>query len=832
MTIRQRREESWQIMMLHRKTYHWLFIAFGLMHLTACAGGGNNVGGNAGGILAENEQRRVPLSLKPEPPYRPDPAFLTDTEYRGNWGLDAIRAAAAYSRGHTGAGVTIAILDRSIYSDHIEFSGQLVTGYDGGVDWDGHVNSICVTSTDCEIVVEGKPNTLYDHGTHVAAIAAGKRNLDGAYSEKFAGTHGVAYDAKIKPVQVLGVSTPQAVPAIEAQAMDNTITVLNNSWGYTRTLSRNYNGSTVYYTSIYDNTRISSAIKNAFIAVANSDKIIVFAAGNTGHNSLTGRIELHESIANAESDDPLIEPIAEVSWNSIRGGRPTNLAGGATRLPLIASALRGRWIAVVATDQKNRITSFSNGCGDMMHYCLAAPGDRIWSASISTTSRDSRLYYTLKRGTSMAAPHVSGAIAVLKSAYPMMSKTALVSLLLDTATDMGEPGTDPVYGRGLLNLNAATLPVGEESAISFGHKILSAGVTIGNSQVILPSHFGGAMQNLELGFTDDYHRAFIGTPSRIVRKNISYDAFDYIATWQTHELEVTKLSETIKMSYANVGTDDAVMNIEHQHGKIGLSFSYDADYSNPDFRLAGKESETHFQKIRSASKDLMQIVASHKLSDKLYLQNSALSGAYDTGNQFSEMMSHLHYQSEALSVTAGFGSLREYSQFLGATGKGAYALDDATRSQVTHLTIAQKLPKSMKISANYTGFNSKVDMRYHKFADISGLKANEYRLTFKKSRLLSKSDSISLDIALPFAITEGNLQQRTVLGYTEAGTYNNVVQNYALAPDARAQKTRLVWQNQQGKNKQIFLAAMLEDNAGNVKNARQSNLLGGIKIKF
>ena len=42
----------------------------------------------------------------------------------------------------------------------------------------------------------------------------------------------------------------------------------------------------------------------------------------------------------------------------------------------------------------------------------------------------------------MAAPHVSGAIAVLKSAYPMMSKTALVSLLLDTATDMGAPGTD------------------------------------------------------------------------------------------------------------------------------------------------------------------------------------------------------------------------------------------------------------------------------------------------------------------------------------------------------------------------------------------------------
>ena len=209
-----------------------------------------------------------------------------------------------------------------------------------------------------------------------------------------------------------------------------------------------------------------------------------------------------------------------------------------------------------------------------------------------------------------------------------------------------------------------------------------------------------------------------------------------------------------------------------------------------------------------------------------------MSGEYDTGNQFSEIMSHLHYQSESLSVTAGFGALREYGQFLGATGKGAYSLDDATRSQVTHLTIEQKLLKSMKISAGYTGFNSKVDMRYHKFADISGLKANEYRLTFKKSRLLGRNNSLTLDVALPFAVTEGNLQQRTVLGYTEAGTYNNVVQNYALAPDARTQKTRLVWQNQQGKNKQIFFALARDENPGNVKNTRQSNLLGGIQIKF
>ena len=83
-------------------------------------------------------------------------------------------------------------------------------------------------------------------------------------------------------------------------------------------LSRDYNGTKVYYTSIYDNARIASAVKNAFIAVANSDKIVVFAAGNNGHNSETGRVELHTSEDNALSDDPSIEPVATVSWNSMR----------------------------------------------------------------------------------------------------------------------------------------------------------------------------------------------------------------------------------------------------------------------------------------------------------------------------------------------------------------------------------------------------------------------------------------------------------------------------------------------------------------------------------
>ena len=60
----------------------------------------------------------------------------------------------------------------------------------------------------------------------------------------------------------------------------------------------------------------------------------------------------------------------------------------------------------------------------------------------------------------MAAPHVTGALAILKQQFPNLTPTQLVSLLITTATDLGTTGVDEVYGVGLLNLNAATTPSG------------------------------------------------------------------------------------------------------------------------------------------------------------------------------------------------------------------------------------------------------------------------------------------------------------------------------------------------------------------------------------
>src|SRR4029077_615922 len=75
-------------------------------------------------------------------------------------------------------------------------------------------------------------------------------------------------------------------------------------------------------------------------------------------------------------------------------------------------------------------------------------------------------------GTSFAAPHVAGALALMLQAFPNITPQTALQILLDTATDYisltpdrtlgitAGAGADAVGGRGLLNLQAAFTPQG------------------------------------------------------------------------------------------------------------------------------------------------------------------------------------------------------------------------------------------------------------------------------------------------------------------------------------------------------------------------------------
>lgn len=163
----------------------------------------------------------------------------------------------------------------------------------------------------------------------------------------------------------------------------------------------------------------------------------------------------------------------------------------------IAQTAMNRLLLVGSVDNNGNISYFSNTPGSscllstgatsctqsMMfaYHFLVAPGETIYSTLPRGT-------YGAMSGTSMATPVVAGAAALLQERWPALKNTpeTLATILLTTATDLGEPGVDGVYGYGLLNVTAAfqangtvqmVSPSGLRTAVNGASVLTSPGMT-------------------------------------------------------------------------------------------------------------------------------------------------------------------------------------------------------------------------------------------------------------------------------------------------------------------------------------------------------------------
>ncbi|WP_454835074.1 autotransporter domain-containing protein [Pseudomonas lini] len=370
-----------------------------------------------------------------------DPDSWRSTEFNADWGLGAINAQEAYAAGYTGKGVKLGIFDQPVYALHPEFSGanKVITLVTSGIR----------EYTDPYIPVKAGDTFLYDgspsvgsngklgaHGTHVGGIAAGSR--DGGPM------HGVAFGA-----QIISADNGDPGPedgiirgndgAVYKAGWDALIAsgarIINNSWGIGITDRFDLGGRDPAYPhfTVQDaqlqfneiqtllGTKPGGAYDGA-IAAARSGIVTIFAAGN------------------------------DYNLNN-----PDAIAGLGYFVPEIAP----NWMTVAAL-QRNpdtsspdpyNISTFSSRCGYTASFCVSAPGSRIYSSIISGTNADDLTTgYANYNGTSMAAPHVAGSMAVLMERFPYMTGAQVASVLRTTATDLGAPGVDSLYGWGMINL--------------------------------------------------------------------------------------------------------------------------------------------------------------------------------------------------------------------------------------------------------------------------------------------------------------------------------------------------------------------------------------------
>jgi subtilisin family serine protease len=152
--------------------------------------------------------------------------------------------------------------------------------------------------------------------------------------------------------------------------------------------------------------------------------------------------------------DPEQEPFCQIikNWNALGiigvfSAGNTGPSAGTINIPGGCPEA----ISVGATERNDRSPHFSStGPAVWKSYSLMKP--EISAPGFEVKSANNRGGYEEMSGTSMAAPHVTGAIALLLQAFPSKSWEEIQNILLGGADDLGQSGQDAVFGWGRANL--------------------------------------------------------------------------------------------------------------------------------------------------------------------------------------------------------------------------------------------------------------------------------------------------------------------------------------------------------------------------------------------
>ena len=304
----------------------------------------------------------------------------------------ARRPANVTSSPYTGSkGVYVGVIDEGIMHTHCDLARNIWTNpYDpaDGVDNDGNGRIDDVHGWDFfngnNTVFDGNGTEGWDnHGTHVSGTIGSASNEGQCQTGQYGdgGDVGVNWDVTLIAGKFLGPEfgyLHQAVEAVEyftdlKVRHKLNIVALNNSWG-----GGDY----------------SQALHEAIIRAAKADILFIAAAGNDGRNN--------DATASYPS-----------GYNTMQGTSTES------------AALYDSVIAVAAIASNGSLASFSNWGKATVD--LGASGVDIWSTTASPGA------WASYSGTSMATPHVAGAVALYKAVYPGATAAQVRTAVLDAA---------------------------------------------------------------------------------------------------------------------------------------------------------------------------------------------------------------------------------------------------------------------------------------------------------------------------------------------------------------------------------------------------------------
>ncbi|MEU7603057.1 S8 family serine peptidase [Streptomyces sp. NPDC040724] len=386
---------------------------------------------NLGGATAPADAANVMAQFRADPDVayvEPDSRAYAqavtpnDTEYAKQWDLfeptAGMNVPAAWDK-TTGSGVTVAVIDTG-YVAHSDVAPNIVAGYDfisssaDARDGNGRDNNPADqgdwNATDGECGLGSKASNSSWHGTHVAGtIAAATNNSKGVA--------GIAYGAKIQPIRVLGKCGGATSDIVDA--------ITWASGGSVAGVPANATPAKVINMSLGGSGACGTSYQNAINAAVARGTTVVVAAGNSNADAANFSPASCNNVINVASSNRAGDRSFYSNYGAIID---VAAPGGETRR---------------ATDTPGTITTPENGILSTLNAGTTTPGAEN---------------YKPYQGTSMAAPHVAGLAALLKSANSSLTPAQIESAIKTNARPLAGTCTGGC-GTGLADAAATVAAV-------------------------------------------------------------------------------------------------------------------------------------------------------------------------------------------------------------------------------------------------------------------------------------------------------------------------------------------------------------------------------------
>ena len=470
-------------------------------------------------------------------------------------------------------------------------------------------------------------------------------------------------------------------------------------------------------------------------------------------------------------------------------------------------------IIVVSMEVQGEIAAYSNypgpACFDypncntknlMKYFTVAAPGTHI-EAGVANGG------YEISSGTSMAAPHVTGVVALLQSYWPVLKKRAgaVTNIIFHTAQDWGTKGVDKTYGWGLVRADRALGPLGKKY-LKKNNKIYSFAKS---SLRVSPAL--AALTRESVTFFDEYDRDF-----QIPLATFAPGYHGTLGAW--------------------VRTGDS--RYEYTLGSdTGLSYAFSANGYDPDdsslsdiqFRLSYQEEQGmawHF----GQGQGIDRLEAPGSLTFGLMADKTALAGAYPvlsiadgggfgivtqpigdgyelTGGVLSNTTLYAEDEdrnyapeAEALVLSLGKSSLDqrlfghitatylvEEDGVLGTGGSGGLNFTEGFDSNSVTVGTRYRLNGDYALSASYTEAFSRGHNGTDSLLSLEStrLSSSAFALGLEKQTLMADTDRLKFSVSQPLRIDEGFMSLTHGDYYDEDEVLHSRAVDIDLAPTGR-----------------------------------------------